>query len=1198
MTVNVQKNSEFTMDGPEVSGGNCRGFLIENSTLQFTNGSMHDCGAVNTAGGAIVAINGTVNISDGHFYKNQSAQGAVVRALNQSQVQLQSGTFDENKAGNGGAVYCESNSSLSIAGGSFNKNMAGNGGAVYCNNDCPLSITGGSFSENRGTTGNGNDDFTYGGAVYAKSSLQIQGNPTFTQNSAGFGGAVYVLGKADIDSGEFDHNTAYQMGGAIQGQDITLKGSANIHDNHACWGGGVMAGGIGPEGASTTYMNNPGNLYLSENAIISSNEATDYSSYKSWGGGVWAYDLEMNGHVRIDGNTCAAQGGGIYSRHNLRITGGHITNNTGDIGGGIFLFNEGFIQGKADNKILIQGNKALDTANHKFAGGGIFVEHKVDQTQGTYGANLQINGVVITDNTALGGGGIGGCGEAIVQAHSGTGMALYGNSSTGSGESARAQDLYLDGKGTLTTQGIGHTNIDFTGLGRESTSASWQEMEIKQEEKYLEGMRFTAAMSEEHKKLADEIAGVIISGNTCASNGGGIGGNGAINIGMPVQEVTARKVWDDYNNKYGERPQNLDLTLKHRGRRFVEGVLTEVDEVIDTRSVSAADGWRYTWSDLDELDDANQPWVYYVDEIEVPDYLKSISGTVITNAYAYRDFTVSKVWNDADNKDGIRPEEITVQVLRNDILWDTVTLNASNGWEHTYPKVERFDENGTEYTYSIKEAPVPDGYRAGVNGFTVTNTHMPIEYTDFSVQKIWDDESDKDHLRPEAVVVVLYQDNEALSRVTLNAENNWSYKFEHMPKTDGAGHTYTYTVKEETVPEGYHSVVNGYEITNKHIPEGETETEKTSFTVQKQWDDDDNANGVRPDIIEVTVYRNGIWFDSVLLSANNNWSHTCLDVDAKDASGTPYVYSVIETNVPENYTSAVDGYTITNHYSGHREEPEKVRFLVEKMWEDENNKDGLRPESIEAVVYQNDREFDRITLSEANSWRKEYTGLDSKDENGMPYTYTVKELHVPDGYTSAVNGYIITNRHVPQTEPDMKRTSFTVQKIWDDADDKDSLRPKSIDVKVLRNHTAWDTITLNENNNWSHTYLDIEAEDENHNPYVYTLDEINIPPGYNAVIDGYQITNRHTPKRTTPNRNNDSPSGSSKNSDKSDPPVPYTPENRPMNTPDANDVSDPSQQTAPQTEDDTRILPWFMLMLTSLMGMLLQLEKKPRRFKR
>ncbi len=1149
VTVNVQENSTFTVDGIEVSCGNCRGFLIENSTLDFKNGSMHDCGAANTAGGAIVAISGEINISGGHFYNNQSNQGAVIRALNKDQAE----------------------SRIQINGGTFEKNQSGNG-----------------------------SHFAYGGAVYTEGDLKITGSPKFAENTAGFGGAVYVLGKAEIDGGEFDSNTAHQMGGAVHGQDITLKGSVNIHDNKACWGGGVMAGSIGPQGAATTYMDNPGNLYVREDVKISGNKAVDYSSYRAWGGGVWAYDLEMEGNVQIDGNTCVYRGGGIYSRHNLRITGGHITNNTGDIGGGIFLFNEGFIQGTPDNKVLIQGNQALDTATHQFAGGGIFVEHKVDQNsgvQGEYGANLQINGVVITDNTARGGGGIGGCGEAIVQAHSGTGMALYGNTSTGSNESARAQDLYLDGKGTLATQGIGHTNIDYTGLGRDTTSGPWQEMEIKQDEKYLEGMRFTATMSDRDKELANEIAGVIISGNTCASNGGGIGGNGAINIGMPVQTITARKVWDDFQDKYGARPQNLDLTLKHRGRQFVENVLTEVDEIIDTQSVTATDGWKYTWTDLPKLDDANQPWVYYVDEIAVPDYLKSISGTVITNAYMYRDFTVSKIWNDANDRDGIRPEGIEIQVLRNDILWDTVTLNASNEWKHVYPKVDRFDENGKEYKYSVKEASVPDGYTTRVNGFTVTNTHIPIEYTDFTARKIWDDANDKDHLRPETVVAILYRDTQELDRVTLNSENNWSHKFEHMPKTDGAGHTYTYTVKEETVADGYIPVINGYEITNRHIPKVESELKKTSFTVQKLWDDNDNANGVRPDMIEVVVYRNGIWFDSVLLSANNNWSHTYLDVDAEDASGTPYVYSVTEADIPKYYTPTVDGYTITNHYAEHREEPEKVRFLVEKIWDDENDKDGLRPESIEAAVYQNDREFDRIVLSEANSWRKEYTGLEAKDSSGTSYTYSVKELHIPDGYTSAVNGYVITNRHVPNTEPDIKRTSFTVEKIWDDANDKDGLRPKSIDVKVLRNHMAWDTITLNENNDWSHTYLDIEAEDENHNPYVYTLDEINIPSGYKAVVNGYQITNRHTPKKTTPNKKNDSPSKSSGNPDNTNTSGPSTPENRSTAATDNPQTNDPRQQASPQTGDDTQILPWFMLMLTSLMGMLLQVKKKSRRFK-
>ena len=107
-----------------------------------------------------------------------------------------------------------------------------------------------------------------------------------------------------------------------------------------------------------------------------------------------------------------------------------------------------------------------------------------------------------------------------------------------------------------------------------------------------------------------------ISGNTCASKGGGIGGNGMITLGMPVQQVTVQKIWNDNNDEYGMRPTTLSVTLHRRGKAIVDGTLTEVDELIDTQQITADDNWRYTWDALDELDDSNVAWQYYVDEID------------------------------------------------------------------------------------------------------------------------------------------------------------------------------------------------------------------------------------------------------------------------------------------------------------------------------------------------------------------------------------------------------------------------------------------------------------------------------------------------------------------------------------------------------------------------------------------------------
>lgn len=48
---------------------------------------------------------------------------------------------------------------------------------------------------------------------------------------------------------------------------------------------------------------------------------------------------------------------------------------------------------------------------------------------------------------------------------------------------------------------------------------------------------------------------------------------------------------------------------------------------------------------------------------------------------------VLKVWKDDANPQN-RPKEITVQLLQNGVVYDTVTLNASNNWRYTWDQLD------------------------------------------------------------------------------------------------------------------------------------------------------------------------------------------------------------------------------------------------------------------------------------------------------------------------------------------------------------------------------------------------------------------------------------------------------------------------------------------------------------------------------
>lgn len=84
--------------------------------------------------------------------------------------------------------------------------------------------------------------------------------------------------------------------------------------------------------------------------------------------------------------------------------------------------------------------------------------------------------------------------------------------------------------------------------------------------------------------------------------------------------------------------------------------------------------------------------------------------------------TALKIWNDGEQED-LRPDSITVSLLRNDSTYDTVQLSASNNWRYTWSGLN------PSYTWSIIEVSVPDEYTVEYtqngNIWSITNTYTP-----------------------------------------------------------------------------------------------------------------------------------------------------------------------------------------------------------------------------------------------------------------------------------------------------------------------------------------------------------------------------------------------------------------------------------------------------------------------------------------
>ena len=371
----------------------------------------------------------------------------------------------------------------------------------------------------------------------------------------------------------------------------------------------------------------------------------------------------------------------------------------------------------------------------------------------------------------------------------------------------------------------------------------------------------------------------------------------------------------------------------------------------------------------------------------------------------------TKTWNDADNQDRKRPDHITVKLLADGIEADRTVVEADeNGeWKYSFTDLPKY-RDGHEISYSVIEDAVPD-YSTEITGYDITNSYTPGK-TSVTVTKVWDDGNNQDGIRPESVQVQLYADGkESGDPVTLTSQMNWTYTWDNLDEMQN-GQKIEYTVEEVSKPKGYTATVTsdavkGFTITNTHTPEIKR------IVGTKTWNDADNQDRKRPDHITVKLLADGIEADRTVVEADENgeWKYSFTDLP-KYRDGHEISYSVIEDAVPD-YSTEITGYDITNSYT-----PGKTSVTVTKVWDDGNNQDGIRPESVQVQLYADGKESgDPVTLTSQMNWTYTWTDLDQM-KSGTEIVYTAEEVTSIDGYTSSVSGnasegFTITNHHTP-----------------------------------------------------------------------------------------------------------------------------------------------------------------------------------------
>ncbi len=209
-----------------------------------------------------------------------------------------------------------------------------------------------------------------------------------------------------------------------------------------------------------------------------------------------------------------------------------------------------------------------------------------------------------------------------------------------------------------------------------------------------------------------------------------------------------------------------------------------------------------------------------------------------TNITDVRTITATKVWDDGNDQDGLRPASVTFHLLQNGQHTDRArTADASSGWTVEWENLEIYDPQNRMWVYTVEEDPVI-GYDSTVDGnmyngnYTITNTHMP-ETVEYTVTKVWaGDAPDVPH-NPVLVTLTGLKPSGAVAHeetVQLSAENGWTHTFEELPRYSSKA-LINYTVAE--------TPVEGYVSTQKKTQDGQgrvttTITNTRGLTIRKE----------------------------------------------------------------------------------------------------------------------------------------------------------------------------------------------------------------------------------------------------------------------------------------------------------------------------------------------------------------------------
>ena len=414
--VEVGIDGEFTMNGGEIRNNSAtiqygggvhvyvHGTFIMNDGTISGNKATYVSSATTFTGG----VGGGVFVGQGSY--------VVGEPTDWCRFIMNGGSIKNNEAyQGGGGVGAAWIGQIEMYGGSISDNYALNGGGVALSNPraggggISLTMIGGEIANNSAPTTSAS--YGNGGGIFASANNSTQENltieigdaagtsgstPLIYGNTSRFGGGMYLYGvktNATIYDGSIYKNSGFYGGGihlsytaklTMRGGVIGAEDSAN--GNTARYeGGGIystgsttsysvftMTGGkISGNTANTTSGYGGGGIYMSSLSYsITGGEIIGNISQLRSGGGLYITQyttaLDPISNTRIENNTAAVNGGGVYTANSVSFENVTIRNNQASNGGGVYV--------TAAGSLSATGSTSFTNNTAKENGGGIYTE--------------------------------------------------------------------------------------------------------------------------------------------------------------------------------------------------------------------------------------------------------------------------------------------------------------------------------------------------------------------------------------------------------------------------------------------------------------------------------------------------------------------------------------------------------------------------------------------------------------------------------------------------------------------------------------------------------------------------------------------------------------------------------------------------------------------------------------------------------